>query len=430
MRAVRLKAFLPVLLALGVTMPLASAAQGGPVVDVVEVSGIIDRSIASYITSAIESAPSRGAELIVLQIDSAGGVKVTPESLLVPPLVRRVRESPVPVAAWVGPRGARAGSTALFLLEAAHVAAVGPSARIGPLVPLDLGHPGREDVLTVAKVAREAGRTWTRFDPHATFGANASMRAGLADLVVPSTAELLRRLDGSTVTTAAGTTTLRLRKDEVVVRFQRPGPFARLLQTLANPSLIYLMLVAGAALLAFELFQSGFGVAGVSGAGLLAGAAYGLTVVPARAWAVALVAAGLALLTLDVALHELGPATAGGTAALVAGSLLLLPGPVLRLQAWLVVVVAALALVFFVPVMTVVRRAQRAPAGGGGRRLVGQAGEVRSVLNPEGYVWVAGARWRARAGEGERLGAGEPVIVTGLEGAVLRVARSPRRGQT
>lgn len=419
----------PLVLAAALTAgaPLAAAAQpAGPRVDIVEVSGVIDRSIADYVELRLGRARSEGTALVVLQIDSPGGLKVPAGAEGLPRVVRRVLDSPVPVAAWVGPRGARAGSTAVFLLAAAHVAAVGPSARVGPALPADLGHRERRaaDAEALRRIASVRGRA-LRGDLPPALGANASVRAGLADLVAPSVADLLRRLDGTTLTTAAGPTTLRLKEDEVAVRFLRPGPFDRLLQTLANASLVYLLLLAGAMLLTFELFQPGLGVAGVTGIAVLAAAAYGLTVLPARGWALGSLAAGIVLLAYDVAIHGLGPPTVLGTAALAAGSAWLLPAGPFRVAPWLAGLGVAASLIFFVPLMTVVRRARESARRPGARRLVGEAGEVRSVLNPEGYVWVGGALWRARAPEGERIPAGEPVVVTGVEGLVLRVSRPP-----
>jgi membrane protein implicated in regulation of membrane protease activity len=129
----------------------------------------------------------------------------------------------------------------------------------------------------------------------------------------------------------------------------------------------------------------------------------------------------------DVALNELGLATAGGTLLLAIGSFRMFPEPAgaLGLPGWLVVLGIVSALVFFVPVMTYVRRARRDPeTQRAARELVGQPGQVRSMLNPEGFVWVADAIWRARSEDGTRLRVGEDVLVTGADGILLHVRRS------
>jgi membrane-bound serine protease (ClpP class) len=421
MRAVRAPA-LGFVCAVGLALaPVTAWGQSvrspGPVVDVIEVSGLIERSVASYVEKELRNAERDGAQLVVLQIDSEGGVKLPVDATGLPRLARRVIDSRVPVAAWVGPRDARAGSTALLLVSVADVAVVGPSARVGPGVPFDLAKEDRDAKRPCRAVAqtRAACAVGIR-----TLGASAAVRAAVARFSVPSIALLLERLDGQTLDGKP----LRLKKDEVVVRFHRPGPVSRMAQTLASASLLYVLLLAGAMLVTFELFQPGFGVAGVSAVAVLAAAAYGLTVAPAHGWGLGLICAGTVLYAIDVAIHELAVASAAGTAALVVGSLGLFPGGAFRVPAWLIGVGVGASLIFYAPVMTLVRRNQRRPAGRPTQRLIGKAGEVRSVLNPEGYVWVNEALWRARGPEGERIRVGEPVVVVGLDATLLRVTRS------
>ncbi|HJT37240.1 MAG TPA: NfeD family protein, partial [Actinomycetota bacterium] len=151
--------------------------------------------------------------------------------------------------------------------------------------------------------------------------------------------------------------------------------------------------------------------------------AYGLTVLPARWFGLLVLCIGLVLLTVDVALDAIAIPTATGTAALVVGSLLLYPNnaePV-RISPWLVGFAVLAALIVFVPVMTVVRRARKPIAASVKAELVGEGGEVRSVLNPEGFVLVDGELWRARSEDGSRMRVGEPVTVSRIDGTVLIV---------
>lgn len=432
----------PILLALACGLALAPAAfaqtpgpdEGAsriPVVDIVEVPGTIDRPIARYLRERIEDAERDGSALVLLQMDSAGMVKVA-EGDILPPLVERFARARVPVAAWVGPRSAVAASGSLALVQAAHVAAMTPTSTLGPLHPLDLAHPGRwepeREAEAVRALAASRGRS---IDVAAVLSdpvtPRAARDAGLVDVVASRADDVLRAIDGRTVATAAGPVTLRLPEDGTDIRFHQPGPIRRGLHALANPALAYVLLIAGAMLLVFELFQPGFGVAGVSAALFFAGSAYGLTVLPLRGWALGALVAGLLLLTADVALHDLGVPTALGTAGMAAGSGWLFPGAAgqLSIPAWLAALGVLLALVFFVPVMTALRRGRQPVAERASRSLVGERGQVRSLLNPEGYVWVDGALWRARAGEGERIRVGEDVEVTGVRGAVLEVRRAP-----
>lgn len=365
----------------------AQSAPSGPVVDVVEVAGIIDSHIERYMIERLDASVKAKDALLVFQLDSFGGVKLARTD----GILDHLRGASIPVAVFIGPRRAVASGVAIEMAGSASIAAIGPSAR-----------------------ATQGGRS---------LGANEAVAAGVADLVAPSVAEMLRRLDGRTVGTAGGSVTLRLPSAEVVVRFFQPGPLRRLLHAFANPGLVYLCLLAGAMLMVFELFQPGFGVAGVSGVLLLTGAVYGLTVLPATWEGLAAVAISLGLLTFDVARDELLLPTVAGTAGLAFGSLKLFPSgaPAFRLSSWLIGFTVAGALIFFVPVMTMVRRARKPIGTGAGSRLIGQRGDVRSVLNPEGFVWVAGELWRARTDDGGKLRVGEPVEITGVDGAVVLV---------
>ena len=416
----------------------------GSVVDVVEAFGVLDSQLAGHVIDRIDAANRDHSALIVLELDSVGGLKVDAQALFM-----RILGSKVPVAVWIGPRRAHAGSLAALIAMAAHINAIGPSATIGPIRPLDLRYPLRSDVFLshpippdqlgesvatggaaelAAAIAKDRGRGDPSVFLDRSLGANEAKEAGAVDIVTPSVAQILELSDGKTVTTAAGPVTLRLKKNEVSIRFFKPGPIRGLLHTFATtPALVYICLLGGAMLVSFELFQPGFGIAGVSGAFLFAGAIFGMTVLPVGVWGVVMFSIGIALLTLDVAINELGPATFAGTALLVVGSLRMFPAPggALGVPGWLVWVSAAAALVYYVPVMTFVRRSRRDPEEQkAARALVGTRGKVRSMLNPEGFVWVADELWRARSEDGTKVRAGEMVVVTGADGILLRVKRA------
>jgi membrane-bound serine protease (ClpP class) len=400
----------------------AAAAPQGPVVDVVEIVGTIDSHVAAYAIERIGAAERAHDALLVFELSSYGAVKVA-ETAGTPVLVERIRNATIPIATFVGPRRAVAGATAVWMAESSSVVAVGPSARMVDLFGATLVPP-RAVPGGLAALAGARGRALRApaGGRAASLGANEAVASGWADLVVPSVADMLRRIDGRAVKTASGDVTLRLPANQVTVRFTQPGPIRRLLHAFANPGLVFLCLLAGAMLMVFELFQPGFGVAGVSGILLLTAAVYGLTVLPATAEGLTVLAISIGLLTFDVLRDELLIPTAAGTAGLILGSLILFPRtPAFRLSSWLIGFAVAGALIFFVPVMTMVRRARKPVSSATGSRLVGESGDVRSVLNPEGFVWVAGELWRARSEDGARMRVGETVVVTALDGAVVIV---------
>ena len=420
--------FAALLLLAGIcSMPVAAFAQDdgddGPVVHVVEIAGIIDRQLDGYALDQIDRAETEEAELLVFVLDSLGGLKITPPEGL-PSVVERIRDSSVPIAVHVGPRQSRASGLAMFMAAAAHVSSIGLSAEMGPALPLDHAHPDASLAAEFSALHAARGRTLGAFDPLATrLGQEASIALGWADVGAPSVAAMLEQLDGRTVQTSTGARALSLPRDEVVIRFFQPGLLRRLLHTFANPTLVYVLLLAGALMIMFEVFQPGFGVAGVTGGVVLAGAVFGLTVLPASALGLGLLVGGLALMTLDVAIDGLGIPTALGTGGLIAGSLLVFPGGAEpgRLSPWIIGSGVAAALVMFVPVMTMVTRARAPIAREARTQLLGEPGQVRSMLNPEGFVAVDGEIWRARTKDGARMRVGESVVVDGFDGAVLIV---------
>jgi membrane-bound serine protease (ClpP class) len=233
---------------------------------------------------------------------------------------------------------------------------------------------------------------------------------------------LLVDLDGRTVMTAAGERTLSIRADEVQVRFHSLGLVRRLLHAATTAPFIYLLLVVGLGMLLFEVFQPGFGVAGIAGLVTLAIGVFGLTVLPVTWWAVALVVLGLLLYAVDTALAGFGPLTLAATVAFAIGSWAFYDAEVLALPWWLIAATTVAAFGFFVFVLTSILRAQAGPDGVSVDDLIGRPGIVRSVLNPEGHVFIDGALWRARwTGQTRRAKVGTPVRVHAVDGPVVLV---------
>jgi membrane-bound serine protease (ClpP class) len=343
----------------------ALAQTDGPLIDVVEVQGPLERALAGHVEQSLARAAADGAEVVVLSVDSPAALGDAGTRL-----GRRIADSPVPVAVWVGPPGARATAGAEQLTAAAHVLGTSPRSILDG---------DRQPAFEVASL--------------------------------PS---VLVELDGRTVTIDGAQRVLDVDPATAHVRFHNPGLVQRILHGAADPTLAYLLVIGGALCLAFELFQPGFGVAGVAGIPLFALGLYGLTVLPTRWLALVATLAGVALLAADLALARLGWLTAAGTAALAAGSWLLLGEP-FALPWGLVALVSLGTAGFFVFVMTTVLRAQGHQALAGAEQVIGKTGIVRSMLNPEGHVFIDGALWRARAPEDAgKVRTGTAVRVTGL----------------
>lgn len=415
--------------------PAAVAADGEPPgIDVVQVDGLLDPPNVSLVLDAIEGANDRGSTLLVLQVDSGGGLDGDIDEV-----VDAVEASAVPVAVWVGPSGATARGTAAVLLQAAHVASVSSGSSVGPAHPLRLDRPGAvspEDVADrLAALAGSRGRDPDGARRTATdrLGADRAVEVGAVDGSHPILGDLIVSLDGEEVETAAGTVVLstaevvgegaeRRRTTNQDVRFRRLGLGGQVVHTLSSPAVAYLLFVAGLCLVVFEFFTASIGLAGLAGAGALVGSLVGFSHLPVQWWAAALVVAGILGFAVDVQAGTLGFWTGFGTAALVAGSFTLYGGSSRLDPSWWVVVLVCLGtVVFMVGGMTAMIRARFSTPTVGREGMVGEMGEAEVDVAPDGVVRVRGALWRARTNRATPIRAGDRVRVVEVVGLVLEV---------
>jgi membrane-bound serine protease (ClpP class) len=424
---------------------LAAAQEpDGPLIDVVEVAGPLDRPVVGHLLDALEQAHEDGSELLVITLDTPGALG---EHYL--DLVDRITTGDVPVVVWVGPPGARATGAGAVLAQSAHVLATAPGTSLGGAQPANLRGgleddtvPTRLEELALARersgdAARQMGGTvyatlpgggpgelapdaslprGVERDAIVALPESEMVAQGIVDVTGVRLDDVLREVDGTQVAVAGGSQVLDVDPVTARVRFDNLGVWRRILHTVADPTLAYLLVIAGALAVVFELYQPGFGVAGISGLVLLGFGLYGLAVLPVSWLAFAVLAVGLALLSADLAVGGLGALTISGTVATALGSWFLFDGPApLRVSGWVIGLVVASALLFFVVVMTVVLRAQGNQAMVGAEQVVGKVGVVRSTLNPGGHIFVDGALWRARAPEeAGKVRTGVRVRVLGL----------------
>ena len=407
-----------------------AAAQTEHVIEVVDLQGVIDPTAADYLTTQIDEAATAGSDLVVIQLDTPGGLDVSMRDM-----VQAILRSEIPVAVWVGPPGARAASAGVFLVYASHVAGMAQATNLGASHPVDLGGGTIEEKVVndaaeyLRGLAEQRGR-----DPEfaeasvresESITAAEAQERGVVEVLANSIPELLSQIDGRTVETPAGEVTLvtqAQRGEEVTVRFHEPGLLARILRAVTDPTVSYLLLILGFWALVFELSQPGLGVAGIAGAVALILAFYALAILPVNLAGLLLVLLGLVLFTIDVFTAGLGVFTIGGSIALLAGSLLIFSGvaPEIEIPLWLIIVITAASVLFFGFAMTVAMRARRAPTATGQEGLIGLVGESRADLTPEGQVWVKGALWKARALNGD-IPAGRKIRVRRVDGLLLLV---------
>jgi membrane-bound serine protease (ClpP class) len=412
--------------------PLGAQSRGG-VAYSVELSGTVDPATERWLGQALEDAEEAGAPLAIVRLDTPGGLDSSMRSM-----VKDIVAAPVPVAVYVSPDGARAASAGLFITQAADVAAMAPQTNIGSATPVQIG-PGEEDEVLGRKVRNDAaayvralaeghGRNADLAERMVRDAANVTAQrareAGLIDVVASSERELLRELNGFAVhgpkAQTLDTDGLRIERHEMPLHLEA-------LQLLVNPTIASLLLVAGLAGIAIEVFNPGGVAPGVLGAIALILGLYGTAQLPVTAAGVILLLLALGFLAADTQVPSGGLLGGAGIAALVGGILLLYDTDS---EAFEVSVPAAIAAGVLLGGFTLFAAskglaARRPRARGGADELVGEAGVVRAALDPVGQVFVHGALWRARSsGPETSLGEGRRVQVKAVEGLTLTVCPS------
>lgn len=384
---------LAVLVVLGLAAGPAAAAPPPPHVDVIEVVGLVDPIQVDFVTDALRDAESGGAEALVIQVDSGGGV-ASRQAIEV--LAFRISHSSVPVAVWVGPSGSRAFGQAFELLRAAPVSGMTTRGRVGS--------EGRK--LQAAQALEEK----------------------VVDLSAPTLGDFIVELDGRQV----GDTRLETaevvrepgkdprRRPTVEVRFAKLGLLPRLLHSAASPSVAYLFLVVGLALLVLELYTAGIGAAALTGAACVVLASYGLGALPTRPLAVGLILVGMLGYAIDIQAGAPRAWTVIGTAALTGGSLWLYEDGLAPSPLVLVIVVVGVGLLMVAGLPAMVRSRFSTPTVGR-ESMVGELGSALAAIDPEGTVEVRGAPWRARTNRSTPIAAGDGVRVVGIDGLLLEV---------
>jgi membrane-bound serine protease (ClpP class) len=409
-----------------------AATRGG--IDVVSVEGYFTPPNQRLVEDSIAQANAQHATVLIFQLKSQGAIDAGVEKI-----ARDITRSKVPVVVWVGPSGADAKGAATLLLEAAHLAYVSPNSGAGPGNPVQLDDPGASTVHGVADrlaaLARQRGR-----DPDGArklagrrLGSTDAAHVGATNGVRPTIGEVIVRLDGESVHTAAGDVKLstakvvgtgrgRRREPNQEVRFSRLGLGGQVLQRLINPSIAYFLMVAGLALLVFEFYTASIGLAGLVGALCVIGAFVGFSYLPLHWWALALLMLSAFGFAIDVQAGGLGVWTVIATVALAVGSLFLYGGSSqLRPAWWVLLIVAGGMVLFMLGAMTAMVRARFSTPTVGREGMIGETGVAEVAVDPDGVVVIRGARWRARTNRATPIAAGHEAKVVAVEGLVLEV---------
>jgi membrane-bound serine protease (ClpP class) len=415
-------------------------AQGAREVHVLTVDGAISNATADYINRGVDSAGREGAHAVVVLLNTPGGdVTATLK------IMETLENAEVPVIVYVWPRGGMAASAGTLITLAASGAAMAPHTTIGAAHPVtaadvEVDSEAIEKVINVlvehagvfAARRGEAAVEWAERAIRESETANEqeALDLGLIDLVADDLDDLLTQLDGVAVPLGTGVTTLRTAG--ATVREVPMSPVERVLSILINPNVAFLLLVLGIQLILLELSAPGGWVAGFLGALCLALAAYAMRILPLNWLGLALIGVSFVLFFLDLKTPGVEALTFAGVGTLIAGALILFNVPVGspygRVSVPLVVATGLVIGVVFALVVAKGLRVQKLRPVTGAELLVGRQGVVRSSLDPEGTVWVAGELWTAVGGDAP-LVEGEQVEVVAVEGLRLRVRRSSDGGE-
>jgi membrane-bound serine protease (ClpP class) len=408
----------------------------GPVVavradiPVVELDGVVHAITAAHVVQGIDRADAAGAPLLVIRMDTPGGLDSSMRQI-----IDRMLSSRTPVAVFVGPSGARGASAGFIILEAADIAAMAPGTNVGAAHPV--AGLGQMDEVMSKKVTSDAaayirskaerrGRNVEMAEKAVveskSFTEKEALALKLIDLIAKDVPDLLAQLEGREVKRFDGTTvTLRLAGQKTVdVRMDWRQA---ILSTIARPEILFLLLLGALAGLGAEISHPGLVFPGVLGALCLILFLFASQIIPVNGAGVLLVLLAIGLFVAEVKVASYGLLTLGGLVAMILGAMMLVdsPLPELRVNPWSLAPFILAFAAFTIALVRLVVQAQRRRPQTGAEGLVGQRGQAESDLQPEGWVIVQGERWRARAAE--RIASGESVEVLSVEGLLLRVRK-------
>lgn len=439
-----MKRVIPFLIALLLLPGFRAGAVSGntatPPVLVATIAASINPVTADYLAGAIARAEEEHAGLLVVELDTPGGLESAMRQM-----VRGILGSRIPVAVYVSPSGARAASAGVLVTLASDVAAMAPGTNIGAAHPVGIGG-GTMDNTMAGKVENDSaayarslaarkGRNpaWAEsaVRKSASLTEREALDNGVIDLVSPSLAVLLAQVDGRTIRKETGSVTLRTR-DARVVRY--PMDFRhRALSALADPNIAYILLMVGIYGLFFELSNPGAVFPGVVGGISLILGFYAMQTLSADYAGLLMILLGVVLFLLEVKVHSYGTLSIGGTVAMLLGTLMLFrtsADPWLRISWSVVGTMVGVSVLFFSAVVRLVVKSRRAQPMTGSEGMIGAVGEARADFDTagRGKVFVQGELWDARCDR--PVSRGDAVTVSGREGMTLRVHPVPQRQQT
>lgn len=418
-----------------------------------EMDGPIGPATADYVTRTIEEAEGSAAELLILQMNTPGGLDQAMRDI-----IQAILASGVPVVCYVAPQGSRAASAGTYILYASHVAAMAPATNLGAATPIMIGGaptlPGSEPEQDTGSEKDDADKPLSSMDTMqskmvndaqayirslaelrgrnidwavravteaATLTAEEALELNVIDLIAEDTPALIDALHNRSVTLDGEEHLLNTTGAEV--HTVEPGWRTEFLRVITNPSVAYLLLLVGIYGLIFEFSSPGMGGGGIIGGICLLIALYALQLLPISYSALALILLGLTLMAAEAFSPSFGALGAGGIVAFVIGSIMLMDTdvPGFRIALPVILALAAVSAGMLIVVLNLLLRARRQPVVSGSSAMVGETAEVVDSDNEAVWVRLNGELWRVNCSGS--LEVGDQVTIKNVSGLILDVEK-------
>ena len=410
-----------------------SNAFGSNSIIVIEVEGVINPVVAEFVTNEIRSANTSSEELIVIRMDTPGGLDASMRKI-----IKAIQSSKIPVASFVSPSGSRAASAGTFITIASHIAAMEPGTNIGAAHPVNLmgGGTGEQAKVMEDKVLNDAsayirslaeqrGRNahWAELSVRKSVSVSAeeAKRLNVIDLVAANLDSLVLALDKREVKLRGSIITLNTAERNIT--FKEMNSRQRILNIIASPNVAYVLMILGLVGLYFELSNPGLILPGVVGSISLVLALYAMQTLPINYAGLLLIILGVVLLIAEVNVMSYGLLAMSGAISIFLGSIVLIDSddPAMQISKMILYPTLGMTFLFSIGSIYLAKKAHQLRTTTGMEGLLGEIGVVKETLNPEGRVLIHGEMWKAESDT--VISVGEKVSVEVVKGLKIQVRK-------